>query len=114
MQHLSRAGLGAVSSAEAFGKPGGLVRAPFPATEADEELGVGGSRTEPSAKVCHRSTMEQSLVPWAGAGTSPQPSRRLAPRPLTLGGGRVHQGILPSCLFPGECPGTADCLAALG
>lgn len=51
MQHLTRAGLGPVSSAEAFGKPGGLVRAHLPPAEADEELGVGGSRTEPSAKV---------------------------------------------------------------
>lgn len=51
MQHLTRAGLGPVSSPEAFGKPGGLGRAPLPPTEADEERGVGGSRTEPSAKV---------------------------------------------------------------
>lgn len=51
MQHLTRAGLGPVSSTEAFGKPGGLVRAHLPPAEGNEELRVGGSRTEPSAKV---------------------------------------------------------------
>lgn len=50
-QHLTRGWLGPVSSTEAFRKPGGLVRARLLPAKADEELGVGGSRTEPSAKV---------------------------------------------------------------